>query len=82
MSNARAGLLALTTDGEYKEVTAIGTIRKPVTLRYRGQMRWSKQYGIDSRMWDVVAPVMPRYDYSSGGYPTLTTEGLKKEGII
>ena len=51
-------------------------------LKYKGQMVWSKQYGIDSRMWDVVSPKLKNYDYRSGGYPTLTVEGLKGLGLI
>lgn len=53
-----------------------------IKLKYKGQMEWSKKYGIDSRMWDVIEPVLPEYDYTSGGYPTFTVEGLKERGLI
>ncbi len=83
MKVRNAGLRALTTSKERAELRTIVSLpRKPLILRYRGQMIWSKQYGIDSRLWDVVAPILPTYDYSSGGYPTLTLEGLKEKGIL
>ena len=74
------GLRALTTSKERQEIRA--TSKQRLTLRYKGQMVWSKQFGIDSRMWDVVAPRLARYDYRSGGYPTLTIEGLKGLNLI
>ena len=92
------GLRALTTSKERQELRAIDpaklekaffsfpkapTInRKGLVLRYKGQMLWAKQYGIDARLWDVISPVLPTYDYSSGGYPTFTLEGLKSRGLI
>lgn len=56
--------------------------RRPCILRYLGDMPWARQYGIDGRLWDVVAPRLENYDYSSGGLPTFTTTGLKKENLI
>jgi hypothetical protein len=82
------GLRVLAVTDELKEVLAVlngkgvKMNREPLRLVYKGQMKWSKQYGIDSRMWDVVSPRLSTYDYSSGGYPTLTTEGLKQVGIL
>lgn len=77
-------LVALCTQSELSEVLAIGNAPKHISIKlvYRGQMKWAKQYGIDARLWDVVSPVLPHYDYSSGGYPTFTVEGLKKEKLI
>lgn len=51
-------------------------------LQYVGQMKWSKEFGIDSRMWNVIEPKLKTYDYSSGGYPTFTMTGLKEKGLI
>jgi hypothetical protein len=83
MKTTNIGLRALTTSKERAELRAVGRMpRKPLILRYKGQMLWSKQYGIDSRLWDVLAPVLPTYDYRSGGYPTLTIDGLKERGLI
>jgi len=78
------GLRALTVECERVEVLAVlnGKGDTMVKLQYIGQMKWSKKYGIDSRMWNVVSPRLPEYDYSSGGLPTLTTEGLKQRGLI
>jgi hypothetical protein len=81
MKTNNEGLRALTTSKERAELRAIGA-KAQIVLKYKGQMIWSKQYGIDSRMWDVVAPKLPTYDYRSGGYPTLTIEGLKQVGLL
>lgn len=75
-------LQALCVPEELKELEAPVMARKAPILRYRGQMTWSRQYGIDSRMWDVLWPLLPEYSYSSGTYPTLTIEGLKQKGIL
>jgi len=81
MKTINTGLRALTTSKERAEIRAIG-VKRQVRLVYKGQMKWSRKYGIDSRMWDVVLPILPRYDYSSGGYPTFTIEGLKERKLI
>jgi hypothetical protein len=81
MKTTNAGLRALTTSEERAEIHAVG-VRRQIKLVYKGQMEWSKKHGIDSRMWDVVLPILPRYDYSSGGYPTFTIEGLKERKLI
>jgi hypothetical protein len=80
MNTTNRGLRGLTTSKERAELRSIG--RKGLRLAYIGQMVWSKEYGVDSRMWNVLAPVLPRFDYGSGGVPTLTIEGLKKWRII
>jgi hypothetical protein len=33
-------------------------------------------------MWNVKEPKLKGYDYSSGGLPTFTTQGLKEKGLI
>lgn len=71
----------MTVEAERSEVMAILNGKK-LKLQYIGKMSWADKYGIDSRMWNVVAPRLPSYDYSSGGLPTLTIEGLKERGII
>ena len=76
------GLKALTVEDERREIVTVLNGVKGLKLVYKGQMEWSKKFGIDSRMWDVVAPILPEYDYSAGGYPTFTTEGLKQRGLI
>ena len=53
-----------------------------VKLQYIGMMEWTKKYNMDSRMWNVLAPKLKGYDYSSGGYPTFTIEGLKERNLI
>lgn len=75
------GMKVLTVEDEQREVLSVLNSNH-IVLEYKGQMKWSKQYGIDSRMWNVISPVLPEYDYSSGGYPTLTIEGLTKRGLI
>jgi len=69
-----------TRDPKMKDNTV--RTKKRIILHYRGQIVWSKEYGIDSRIWDVVSPRLSRYNYSSGGYPTFTIDGLKKEKLI
>ena len=78
------GLRALTVEAERIEVLAVlnGKGATMLKLQYIGKMKWADKYGIDSRMWNVVSPRLPEYDYSSGGLPTLTTEGLKQRGLI
>jgi hypothetical protein len=51
-------------------------------LQYVGKMSWADKYGIDSRLWNVMSPKLKNYDYSSGGYPTFTLQGLKEKGLI
>lgn len=80
MKITNRGLRALTTSKERQELRAVGQV--PLKLQYVGKMAWADKYGIDSRMWNVVSPRLPEYDYSSGGLPTLTTQGLKERGII
>jgi hypothetical protein len=53
-----------------------------IILKYIGKMEWAKEFGIDSRMWNVVSPKLKGYDYSSGGEPTFTLEGLKERRLI
>lgn len=52
-----------------------------IKLKYIGKMEWTKEYRIDSRMWDLIEPRLKGYDYKSG-YPTFTIEGLKEKGLI
>jgi hypothetical protein len=77
-------LRALTVRDEQLEVLAVlnGKGATMLKLQYIGKMEWSAKYGIDSRMWNVMSPRLPEYDYSSGGFPTLTTEGLKQRRLI
>lgn len=78
------GLKALTVEAERVEVLAVlnGKGDTMLKLQYIGKMLWAEQYGIDSRMWNVVSPKLPAYDYSTGGLPTFTMEGLKQRGLI
>lgn len=33
-------------------------------------------------MYDVIEPRLPGYNYSDGGLPTLTMEGLREKGLL
>lgn len=36
---------------------------------------------LDTRMWNVIAPELPGYDYKYG-YPSFGLEGLKELGVL
>lgn len=70
---------------EIKELKYVGV--KRIVLRYLKQSRqkgeWAKQFDpqADLRMWDLIEPHLPGYEYTLG-YPTFTIEGLKKVGVL
>lgn len=75
----------LAVPAEIKEAKYVGV--KRVVLRYLTNSKkmgeWAKAIDptADLRMWDLIEPRLPRYDYSHG-YPTFTVEGLKQRGIL
>jgi hypothetical protein len=80
------GLRALTTSKERAELRAIKQLN--VRLKYhkgseRMSMRTMKGELIDARLWDVLSPKLPGYVYNADSGPvTLSTEGLKRFGLI
>lgn len=52
-----------------------------ITLRYIGKMD-VPNYPKDTRMWNLIEPELPGYDYGKGHKPTFTLEGLKQRGLI
>lgn len=76
----------LAVPAEIKEAKYVGV--KRIVLRY---LRNSKQMGewakkldptADLRLWDLIEPKLPGYQYDGTGYPTFTITGLKQHGII
>lgn len=47
-------------------------------LIYKGK---SEGCSGDTRVWDVIEPRLPGYDYKYG-YPSFGVEGLKERGLI
>lgn len=82
MKITNAGMKALTVEVEQDEIRAVGTYRLEYLKGSKEKMAWGLKYGVDGRMWNVVSPRLPGYDYSAGGQPTFTIEGLKERGII
>lgn len=51
----------------------------PIKLTYIGRL--CPEIPESPRMWNVIEPELPGYDYSRG-YPTLGLQALKELGLI
>lgn len=75
----------LATPEEVKEAKYVGI--KRVVLRYLKNSKqmgaWAKKIdpAADLRMWDLIEPRLPNYNYTDG-YPTFTLEGLRQVGVL
>lgn len=83
MKTNNPGLRALTTSKERQELRAVGVKPRLILKYHKGSERIGKPYGIDARLWDVLSPRLPGYRYDSDSHiPTLSVEGLKKNGLL
>lgn len=83
MRTNNPGLRALTTSKERQELRAVGVKPRLILKYHKGSEKIGKAYGIDARLWDVLSPRIPGYNYDANSGPvTLSVMGMRERGLL